>query len=187
MVETAGAPTPEQHGRDFIALRRLLNETFAGNASTQAMRPLIQGPDVCFGLGFMGPGGFDKCANLSYFEKVLVASKVRASDRASFFQVFGKLPSSVCTAATLMLMAHTLVCSAPPRCTTSPNPHLTCVCVPIRLICVSVCLCVLYQGSIEEVTVHNYGLSGPSWNGSTYIPHQCTLENLLDPTVWEVF
>lgn len=48
----------------------------------------------------------------------------------------------------------------------------------------------LGQGAIEEITVHNYGLSGPSWNSTssstpTYIPHQCTIANLLDPTSWE--
>lgn len=79
MVETPGAPTPEQHGRDFIQLRRLLNQTFPSGKRGSAERPLVQGPDVCFGLGFMGPGGFDKCANLSYFERLLVASEVRAT------------------------------------------------------------------------------------------------------------
>ena len=51
-------------------------------------------------------------------------------------------------------------------------------------------LTLLGQGAIEEITVHNYGLSGPSWNSTsgstpTYIPHQCTIANLLDPTSWE--
>ena len=39
-------------------------------------------------------------------------------------------------------------------------------------------------GSIDEVTVHNYGLSGPS-HGPPYVPHQCSLENLLTPALYE--
>jgi hypothetical protein len=109
MVETPGSPTAQQHGRDFVQLRALLEASFAHN------RPLIQGPDVCFGLGFFGPNGFDKCANMSYFEEVLTSA----------------------------------------------------------------------DGAIDEVTVHNYGLSGPHWNGSEYIPNGCTLDNLLSPAVWE--
>ena len=117
MVETPGAPTPEQHGADFLQLRELLGRTFAHEPSSA---PLIQGPDVCFGLGFFGPSGGDKCANLTYFQRLLTAAQV------------------------------------------SPG-----------------------TSAIDQITVHNYELSGPSWNGSTYIPHGCTLENLLNPAAWE--
>jgi heparanase 1 len=40
------------------------------------------------------------------------------------------------------------------------------------------------NGAIEEVTVHNYGLTGPS-HGPPYVPHQCSLPNLLNPVLWE--
>jgi hypothetical protein len=44
-AETRNAPGPAEHGQDFVALRQLLSEVFPDSAT----RPLIQGPDVCFG------------------------------------------------------------------------------------------------------------------------------------------
>jgi heparanase 1 len=61
-----------EHGRDFKRLRSLLQEIF-GNVAA----PRIQGPDACFGLG-NGPDSNttheEKCANLTYFEELLVAT-----------------------------------------------------------------------------------------------------------------
>eukprot|EP01047_Picozoa_sp_COSAG01_P028887 COSAG01_NODE_1959_length_8800_cov_81.221584_1_plen_594_part_00 len=41
------------------------------------------------------------------------------------------------------------------------------------------------DGAIDHVTVHNYGLSGPS-SGPPYVPHECSLRNLLTPALWEL-
>jgi len=100
----------EQHGADFGQLRELLQKVFGAD------RPLIQGPDVCFGKGIparSGGVGGQKCANLTYFGSVLEAA----------------------------------------------------------------------AGSIDEVTVHHYGLQGPpkSPGGAT----QCTLDAFLAPGSWE--
>ena len=62
-----------EHGRDFQRLRSLLSEIFGSRAAS----PRLQGPDACFGLG-NGPNANltheQKCANLSYFEELLLAT-----------------------------------------------------------------------------------------------------------------
>eukprot|EP01052_Picozoa_sp_SAG31_P027851 SAG31_NODE_2641_length_5326_cov_9.734647_1_plen_416_part_00 len=74
-AETAGAPTAAQHGRDYRQLKALLASTFGTGAA-----PLVQGPDVCFGK-FLNcsthncTSGGDKCANLEYFDQLLVAAR----------------------------------------------------------------------------------------------------------------
>ena len=70
LSENPGAPTAAQHGADFRSLRALLDRIFHPYAK-DAPPPIIQGPDVCFGLGHMGPTGFDKCSNLTYFKTLL--------------------------------------------------------------------------------------------------------------------
>ena len=74
-AETPGAPQAAAHGRDFVKLRALVEELVP---DPQA-RPVIQGPDVCFGK-FLNcsvancTSGGDKCADLDYFETLLHAA-----------------------------------------------------------------------------------------------------------------
>ena len=62
-----------EHGRDFQLLRSLLQEIFGSRSAS----PRLQGPDACFGLS-NGPDPNitheQKCANLTYFEELLVAA-----------------------------------------------------------------------------------------------------------------
>jgi len=62
-----------EHGRDFQRLRALLQEVFGSRVAS----PRLQGPDACFGLG-NGPNPKitheEKCANLTYFEELLIAA-----------------------------------------------------------------------------------------------------------------
>lgn len=74
LSETPGAPSPQQHGADFVRLKQLLATIFNSSENEAATIPKLQGPDVCFGLGFFGPTGADKCANMSYFREVLGAA-----------------------------------------------------------------------------------------------------------------
>ena len=66
-----GTPGPAEHGADFAALRKLLEETF-GNTKA----PRIQGPDVCFGNGTSA----SPCASAEYLSTLLRAAKGSIDD-----------------------------------------------------------------------------------------------------------
>ena len=72
-------PSATEHGRDFLSLRHLVQDVFGSGKAT----PRIQGPDVCLGLG-NGPDPNitheEKCANLTYFEELLVAAEGAIDD-----------------------------------------------------------------------------------------------------------
>ena len=111
-VPAGTAANASQHGADWLALRDLVQDVY----QTRSGLPVLQGPDVCFGLGKMnGTGGHEKCADLTYLSELLAA----ATDAEGC--------------------------------------------------------------SIEELTVHNYGLAGKAHGD----PGQCTLADFLDPSLWE--
>jgi hypothetical protein len=87
MVSTPGAPTPTQHGKDFLILQKVVNKVFGQH------KPLLQGPDVCFGLGHWGPTGADKCANLSYFSDFIRATAPTGPESCILDQVDTRVSS----------------------------------------------------------------------------------------------
>ena len=69
-----GTPSASAHAMDFSVLRSALRDVFGADAGSHYN---IIGPDVCFTNGTMGlpPRGNGKCANVTYFEDLLGATK----------------------------------------------------------------------------------------------------------------
>jgi hypothetical protein len=125
------APTPTQHGHDFFKLQQVVDTVFG---SSSGRKPLLQGPDVCFGLGHYGPTGADKCANLSYFTDFLRATAPTGPESCILDQV-GQHDSN-CVLAVCYYQA----CYSPSNAQYSPS---------------------IVQYS-PQVSAHHYGLAGPT-------------------------